>query len=262
VGAWHALGVSTGFALIADVHGNSWALEAVVSDARRSGVTRFLDLGDRAYGPLDPAGTMALLATLDVLAIAGNEDRVDLDSATDPTARFMRSTLDRDQREQLLTLTPTAAVDGVLLCHGTPADDTQYLLEEVTAHGRRTRAPAAVAELLRGVDAELVLCAHTHIPRLLRLADGRTVVNPGSVGLPAYDDDVPHPHVMESGSPHARYALLRHSDGAWNCELRAVDYPWHHAADAARQRGREDWAVALESGLALPTIQRGADDLL
>jgi hypothetical protein len=41
----------------------------------------------------------------------------------------------------------------------------------------------------------------------MRLDDGRLVVNPGSVGLQAYDDDHGHPHVMENGTPHARYAI-------------------------------------------------------
>ena len=40
-------------------------------------------------------------------------------------------------------------------------------------------------------------------------------------------------------------------------ELRTVVYPWHQAAAAARAHDREDWAVALETGLALPTITRG-----
>jgi hypothetical protein len=62
---------------------------------------------------------------------------------------------------------------------------------------------------------------------------------------------------MESGSPHARYGLLHRRDDAWDVELRTVAYAWHEAAAAARARGREDWAVALETGLALPTFARG-----
>ncbi|MGH2896718.1 MAG: metallophosphoesterase family protein, partial [Solirubrobacteraceae bacterium] len=96
-------------------------------------------------------------------------------------------------------------------------------------------------------------CGHTHLPRLLPLADGTIVVNPGSVGLPAYADDTPWPHLMESGSPHARYALLRRRVAGWEVELRAISYPWDQAAATALARGREDWAVALQTGLAPPT---------
>ena len=90
------------------------------------------------------------------------------------------------------------------------------------------------------------------MPRLLPLDGGPTVVNPGSVGLPAYDHDVPFAHVMQSGSPHARYALLERRDGSWQVQLRAVAYDWAKAAALARAHGREDWALALLTGLAGP----------
>jgi len=41
------------------------------------------------------------------------------------------------------------------------------------------------------------------------LADDRLVLNPGSVGLPAYDDDQPVPHIVENGTPEARYAIVQ-----------------------------------------------------
>lgn len=44
------------------------------------------------------------------------------------------------------------------------------------------------------------------------------MVNPGSVGLPAYTGDVPYHHVMEVGSPHAGYALLSRRGVAWYVE--------------------------------------------
>jgi hypothetical protein len=46
------------------------------------------------------------------------------------------------------------------------------------------------------------------LQRAVRLPGGSLVVNPGSVGWPAYDDDRPAPPVMEAGSPHARYAVV------------------------------------------------------
>lgn len=239
-------------AVIADVHGNRWALDAVVDDARRHGATRFVNLGDCVHGPLDPRGTLERLVELQAATVRGNQDIVD----GSETGRFVRDRLEPAQLDWLAGLPPTLRLDGLLLCHGTPVSDTEYLLEEVGEQGARHRAPAAVERALAGVDADVVLCAHTHVPRALALRRGRLLVlNPGSVGLPAYDDDRPHPHVMESGSPHARYALLERRDGGWRSELRAIEYPWHRAASAARERGREDWAVALETGLALPSTR-------
>jgi hypothetical protein len=56
-----------------------------------------------------------------------------------------------------------------------------------------------------------VLCAHTHVPRFVSVSDGLVVLNPGSVGLPAYAHQLPIPHVMEVGSPEARLVL----DSIW-----------------------------------------------
>ncbi|OGC07693.1 hypothetical protein A2V82_11055 [candidate division KSB1 bacterium RBG_16_48_16] len=82
------------------------------------------------------------------------------------------------------------------------------------------------------------------------MSDGRLAVNPGSVGLPAYSDDRPEPHKMESGSPHARYAVLSHTATGWMVEQLAIPYDWKKASEKARQNGRDDWAVWLESGRA------------
>jgi len=73
-------------------------------------------------------------------------------------------------------------------------------------------------------------------------------VNPGSVGWPAYADDHPHPHVMEAGTPHARYAVVEDADGEWSAELRAVDYDWPAAAAIAERNERPDVARAPRTG--------------
>jgi diadenosine tetraphosphatase ApaH/serine/threonine PP2A family protein phosphatase len=195
------------------------------------------------------------LMALDAVTVLGNHDRAVLEGDLSPSAAFAREQLEGVQLDWLASLPPTAQFDGhVLACHGSPADDTVYWLEEVVDAGVRRRAPASVRAILDDVSAHLVSYGHTHLPRVLPLAADKIVANPGSVGCPAYDHDAPHPHVMESGSPHARYALLHRRGDAWEVELRTVVYPWHEAAAAARAHEREDWAVALETGLALPTV--------
>jgi hypothetical protein len=71
---------------------------------------------------------------------------------------------------------------------------------------------------------------------------------PGSVGWPAYDDGRPHPHVMEAGTPHARYAVVDDASGQWRAEFRAVDYDWDAAAAIAGANGRPDVAGPLRTG--------------
>jgi diadenosine tetraphosphatase ApaH/serine/threonine PP2A family protein phosphatase len=106
------------------------------------------------------------------------------------------------------TLEPTP---GVFVCHGQPGDDREYLLETVDPAGSR---PATGAEVLQRLDgtagagASLLLCGHSHLPRVAQVG-GTLCVNPGSVGLPAYDDDHIAFHVHQTGSPHARYAAVR-----------------------------------------------------
>jgi predicted phosphodiesterase len=78
----------------------------------------------------------------------------------------------------------------------------------------------------------------------VRLTSGTIIVNPGSVGLPAYEDDHPVHHVMESFSPHTRYAVI---DGS-AISFHQVEYDWNAAAAKARELKREDWARGLEAG--------------
>ena len=67
---------ATEFAVIADVHGNAWALEAVLGDIARRGVKGIVNLGDNANGPLDPARSVELLRGCDAIHVRGNGDRM------------------------------------------------------------------------------------------------------------------------------------------------------------------------------------------
>ncbi len=73
-------------------------------------------------------------------------------------------------------------------------------------------------------------------------------MNPGSVGQPAYADDAPYPHVVEIGSPDARYAIAEKRDGHWQAILIAVPYAFRVMAALAKSRGRLDWECALLTG--------------
>lgn len=75
-------------------------------------------------------------------------------------------------------------------------------------------------------------------------------MNPGSVGLPAYTGEAPHPHAMEAGSPHARYAILEKEAAGWQVEHVSVVYDREEAARTAEGNGRPDWAGWLRTGRA------------
>ncbi len=241
------------FAAIADIHGNASALEAVFKDMDALGLEAAVNLGDFFSGPLDAAATAALLQERDFPSIRGNHDRYLIEqdrSDMGPSDQAAFDQLDRPQLDWIASLPATQTLWGdVFLCHGTPKSDHTYWLERVEENGIvRAATLAEVAQEAAGVDASLILCAHTHLPRYVRLPDGRLIVNPGSVGCPAYDDDLPVYHHMQTGSPNASYAILETKDGSWNVTFRSVPYASNQASALAARRGRPDWARALATG--------------
>ena len=248
-------------AVIADIHGNVAALEAVLDDIAARGVTEVLCLGDCASGMMWPGETMALLIGRAIPTVRGNHDRWITEHGPDhkpgqDAVAFAETTA--DQRDWLFNL-PERIIPapGVLACHGTPCSDTQNLLEEPVG-GRLVPAPLEVLRGRLGEDglaARIVLCGHSHQAAVVRLPDGPLVVNPGSLGLPGFRiTRGEHPHVAEARSPHARYAMLTLDEaGADRVDLLAVPYDWESAARKAETRNAPAWAQVLRTGfISLP----------
>jgi len=241
------------FAAIADIHGNALALEAVLADIRAQGITDIVNLGDHLSGPLEAGRTADILLGLDLPSVLGNHDRylIELDAGTmhewetDALAELTPAHLDWLRRQ------PSTLVwrDAVFLCHATPGDDNRYWLEGVSPEGHVHLKPLAEIEALAdGVDQTLILCGHSHLPRAVTLGDGRLIVNPGSVGCPAYDDITPHYHKVEAGTPLASYAILERRVETWQPTFRQVAYDHAAMSRMAENRGRGDWARGLAGG--------------
>ncbi|MDH1701042.1 metallophosphoesterase family protein [Comamonas terrigena] len=239
-------------ALISDIHGNLAALEAVAGDLRHRGVDQVVNLGDSVSGPLLPLETAQYIMAQGWLSLAGNHERQILNhgperrSASD---EYAHSQLTAKEFVWLQSLAPSISLTAeVFLCHGTPSSDTAYFLETVEVGGVRAASPEEIELRLGRQRAPLVACGHTHIARTVRTRQGQLVVNPGSVGLPAYDDTHPFPHVVETGSPDARYAIVEKSRHGWDVLQLSVSYDHQSMAELARQRGRVDWEHALRTG--------------
>jgi hypothetical protein len=190
---------------------------------------------------------------LELPTVAGNHERQLLTYAPERMGvsdRLAHDSIADRHREWMAGLPLTLQVtEGVLAFHGSPTDDLVYLLETVDPSGARPATEAEVVERLgAAVDVPLLLCGHTHLQRSMRLATGSLVLNPGSVGWPAYDDFHPYPHVMEAGTPHARYAIADDASGQWQAEFRTVVYDWDKAAEIAEGNGRPDVVTALRTG--------------
>lgn len=243
----------TRLAAVADIHGNILALRAVLDDIARRGIRTVIDLGDDASGPLWPLETTRELMGLGWIRARGNHDRSIAASdpgSLGPSDAFAFRCLGERERSWLGSAAPVArAGEGIVGLHGTPDDDEGYLVEIAEGGSVRPAAPATVLARLGPLRSPLILCGHTHLQRRVALPDGALVVNPGSVGLPAYADDGDDPHIVESGSPHARYGILSNEGGRWEAEFVQIEYDWNRAADKARAEGRPDWETALRTGL-------------
>jgi predicted phosphodiesterase len=239
-------------AVIADIHGNLPALEAVLADIARRGADRTINLGDCVSGPLWPGETMDLLDACAIPSVRGNHDRWVAETPRErmyPSDAHAFDRLSPEQQRALGALPPRLDLDGsIVAVHGTPSDDNAYLLDDILEGRLVLSRPAQIAARLEATAASLLLCAHSHKPRLVGGPGAMTILNPGSVGCPAYSDPTPPAHVSECGSPHARYAIATLHDGRWRIDLLAVEYDWASAAKLAADNGRPEWARALATG--------------
>ncbi|MDO9406091.1 MAG: metallophosphoesterase family protein [Polaromonas sp.] len=255
-------------AVISDIHGNLLALQAVLADIAHQGVDQTVNLGDILSGPLQVAETANLLMAHDFPTVRGNHERQLLallekpEEGLDPLTSdgYAATQVSQAHAEWLQSLPISMALNSeIWLCHGTPGSDLQYWLETVVpgfaqGQGPGVRAATAdeVAERLgSAVTQPVVLCGHTHVPRVVQCqgpVGPVLIVNPGSVGLPAYGDAHPHPHEVENGAPHARYALLQSDAAGWQVSLRAVPYDHMAQSRVAERNHRPDWAHALATG--------------
>ncbi|MGH2978744.1 MAG: metallophosphoesterase family protein [Solirubrobacterales bacterium] len=217
-------------ALLYDIHGNLPALDAVIEDARAQGADEFVLGGDYALAGAWPLECVKRIESLTGAWIRGNTERWLEDPSDAPDEDLLHRLIEhcRDQLgggrvEGLFNLPPSLSVDGALVCHASPNDDTLTFMPEPTEGDH---------ELLANTEEEIVFFGHSHI-QFQRQAEGdRLLVNPGSVGLP-FD-----------GNRRAAYALWR---GGRDVELRRVQYDSDAYATQVRERMGEALGPAVET---------------
>jgi predicted phosphodiesterase len=229
--------------VLADVHANLPALEAVLADAgQQAGVQAIIVAGDfLTHGP-QPAETLALLQDYGCMLIQGNGEGY-LTGPPQPhlqgafwtysqlDAEALRFVADLPQ-QRVVALPGTAAVR---VLHGSPAstsgrlypDRNPELLAQFRAADLLTGPVPPLDTLLAGIAEPVVICGHTHIQWQQAWARG-LALNPGTVGNPL-DGDV-----------RARYAELAWDGAAWRAELRAVPYDLERAVAAFYSSGYLD----------------------
>jgi putative phosphoesterase len=210
-------------AALYDVHGNLPALEAVLEDVRAEGVDAVVSGGDVVWGP-QPGEALHRVEEAATHFVRGNTERYIALGGEAPPAVWSRARLTPDELERIVGWPESVEldVDGlgrVLFCHASPRGDEDGLTEAT---------PDEIATpLLAGIDADLVVCGHTH-HQFDRTIAGVRVVNAGSVGLPYegrrgafwallgpevelrrtdYDVDAALPVLLGSGFPNAERAF-------------------------------------------------------
>jgi putative phosphoesterase len=180
-------------AALYDIHGNLPALDAVLAEVDADVIVVG---GDAVMGAL-PAETLERLRLLDgdVRFIRGNADREVYDDkkglAPPEMLEYARSRLSAEQLEFMRSWPLTLSVGRVLFCHATPRSDEEILT--------RISPDERWGDALAGIDADVVVCGHTHVQFERSIGDVR-LVNAGSVGMP-YEHD-----------PGAYWALIDASD--------------------------------------------------
>ncbi|MGQ8634223.1 metallophosphoesterase family protein [Agrobacterium sp. DKPNP3] len=241
------------FAAIADVHGNCAALGAVLEDIAKQGITDIVNLGDCFSGPLEAGFTGDVLVGNWIPSIRGNHDRELIERAPEEMGSWERpahAQLTSAHVDWLQTL-PFSMVfrDVAYCCHGSPLGDLDYWLETLSPEGvLKLRPLAEIEERAAGISQPLMLCGHTHIPRVVQLSDGRLIVNPGSVGCPGWKDDTPFDHHVEAGHPLASYAVLEETGRGWQVHFRNIRYDNLAMSEMARVNGIPYLADALAGG--------------
>jgi predicted phosphodiesterase len=227
-------------AIIADIHGNLVALDAVLAEIRAEGVERIVCLGDVAATGPRPAPVLARLRELDCPQVMGNADAFLLEPKPTEHAAgdqkrveeidlWCAGQLSEEDCAFLAGFKPTVSVplgEGTTLLayHGSPRSFEEGITAETP--------DAALVEMLAGHQAQVFAGGHTHVQMVRRHRD-RLVVNPGSVGLPM--DAVP-PAEGIMNAPWAEYAVVTVEGGRLEVSLRRMPFDVEallHAADVS-----------------------------
>lgn len=244
--------------LIGDIHANLPALKAVLNDAQRYKYHQIWNLGDFVgYYPF-PNEVIDLLRKYEALSIIGNYDLKVLafkknkekwQKSKTPEKflafKWTYDALSKENRKYLASLPEQMRIEinslKVLLTHGSPASNDEYICAQTTKH--------RLKELAELADADIVLSGHSHI--VFSVKEGNTLfINPGSVGRP------------EGTKGKAAYAILNFSDKHLEVENYQIKYDMEKTINAIRkEKLPENFIKMLKQGKSPSQLQKGQSSL-
>ena len=179
-------------AVLSDIHGNKDALKAVLDDIQQRNIVSIYNLGDILYGPLFRLETYDLLKGMDIKSVSGNCDRILLQASSDNlTAQYVIDMLENEHKNWLNNLPFSIQTEDFYFCHASPKSDEQYLLHDITLNDAILKQPQDIMNLVKEIPQNIIFCGHSHLSDIVYLPNGKVIVNPGSVGLPAYEEEEP-----------------------------------------------------------------------
>lgn len=160
---------------------------------------------------------------------------------------YVKTQIDNDVIDWLKKLPFELINNGIYCCHASPDSDTSYLLENLKSDHIEIKGYPEIDKILKNIKQEIIVCGHSHVSRIVKTAN-KLILNTGSVGLPAYSDELPIPHKIENFNPYARYSIITLSENPVKIEQVAISYNYEIAARRAEKNERNDWAMWIRTG--------------
>lgn len=207
-------------AVVADIHGNYHALDAVLADLAQQGIDQIIVNGDSVNRGPDSVKVLQRLRNVPHRQTLGNHDDLML-MALEPNGK--NSWLSEPFWASVRYAATELEAAGLLEPFRTLANHlefTEHGSKFIVAHGspRHYReglgqflTPEVFSEILEEHPADFLIGSHTHRPFVYEWGP-HTVLNSGAVGMPF------------NGDPRAQYLILEHRNGAWTWRFRRIPY--------------------------------------
>lgn len=229
------------FAVIGDIHSNSYALKSVLEDIKLKNVDFIISTGDLVGYFMYPNEVIELLKKNKVLVVQGNHDKaiaqgdkiVDISVFSESEIQknaseiYTNYVLTDENRDFLNDLPQSIKLKkgkfGILIVHGSPRKIDEYLYEDETI----------LKEISENFEENVIISGHTHIPYVKDIGE-KCFINSGSVGKPKH------------GNPNSTYVILSIAEENLECSIEEVEYNYEKIVeDIKNNKGISDKLISM-----------------
>ena len=236
-------------AVLSDIHSNYHAFKACYKDAIKCGAEMFIFQGDYVSDLSEPQRTLDLVYEIQseypTVCLRGNREgyMLDCESIGNNFARGSKTgsllfTYEHLRKKDLdfirgLKISDTIVIEGVRIEIAHAAmDNDRFYFDNNDGH---------TADIFPQMKYGYLLTGHSH-KQYIKQNDGKTIINPGSVGIP------------QGGTRNPKYAILDIVNGNISCQLREVPYDMTDAICSQFASGLVDYAKYWAIGILYDII--------